>query len=280
MKNLSYKYLITAGVCGALLAGCSSSSTETDQDAASSSQVEASQSMDSTSSMSSESSAESTSSQESTTSSSSQEASSSSSEKKSDSSKTDVTSEAKMNQDAVLLPTYFPTDGVNAAFETNKEEAYTVNYTDRQGNKIVDVSGTIYTDADTALEKMEDKMNGAVSVEPNQETDEDLGHGITGYGEGAAGNQYFSWEEGKWDFTIHSLTQDEMDAPGIAKKVVGYLEEHALPAPSEKGMVYMDYQQGGDDVDVEIMWQKEDRVYELHTSQVPLEALKMVVSMK
>ncbi len=34
----------------------------------------------------------------------------------------------------------------------------------------------------------------------------------------AAGTQYFSWEEGNWLFSINSVSEDQMDNPGIAKK--------------------------------------------------------------
>lgn len=268
MTKVSYKPLLALGVCGILLVGCSSNSDS--ESAESSSQIEESQSSEPASSMSSESETES---------SSSQEESSDTSEEENESSESEVGSELVMDPAVVLLPTYLPENN-NASIVTNSEDEYTVAYTDEQGNDLAAVSGTIYTDADTALAEMEAKMNGAVSVTPNEETAVDLGDGITGYGEGAAGSQYFGWEEGNWDFTIHSLTMDEMDAPGIAKKIVAYLEENSLPAPSEKGLILIDYPQGGDTVSVDIMWQKENRVYELSTSQVPLEALEMVVSME
>lgn len=268
MTKVSYKPLVALGVCGILLVGCSSDPDS--ESAESSSQIEETQSSESASSMSSETDTES---------SSSKEESSDASEVESASSESEVSSELKMDPAVVLLPTYM-LENSRANIVNNSEDEYTIAYTDEQGNDLAAVSGTIYTDADTALAEMEAKMNGAVSVTPNEETAVDLGYDITGYAEGAAGSQYFSWEEGNWDFTIHSLSVDEMDAPGIAKKIVAYLEENSLPAPSEKGMVLIDYPQGGESVSVDIMWQKENRVYELSTSQVPLEALEMVVSME
>lgn len=266
MKKVSYKPLIVFGICGTLLIGCSSESDSESVD--SSSQIEESQSNESSNSVSSE-----------TDSSSSQEESSDSSQEESKAPESEVRSELKMDSAVVLLPTYLPENN-RSNIVTNSEDDYTVAYTDEQGNDLASVSGTIYTDVNTALAEMEANMNGAVSVTPNEESAVDLGYGITGYGEGAAGSQYFSWEEGNWDFTIHSLSVDEMDAPGIAKKVVDYLEENSLPAPSEKGMILIDYPQGGESVSVDIIWQKENRVYEITTSQVPIEALEMVVSME
>ena len=268
MTKVSYKPLVVLGVCGMLLAGCSSDSDSEPME--SSAQMEESQSSDAASSMSSESDTES---------SSSQKESSDTSKEENESPESEVRSELGMDPAVVLLPTYMP-ENSHANIVTNNENEYTVAYTDEQGNDLAAVSGTIYPDADTALAEMEAEMNGAVSVTPNEETAVDLGYNITGYGEGAAGNQYFSWEEGNWDFTIHTLSVDEMDAPGIAKKIVAYLEENSLPAPSEKGMILIDYPQGGETISVDIMWQKENRVYELSTSQVPLDALEMVVSME
>ncbi|MFL2101030.1 hypothetical protein [Desemzia sp. FAM 23989] len=268
MAKASYKPLVVLGVCGMLLAGCSSDSDSEPME--SSAQMEESQSSEAASSMSSESNAES---------SSNQEESSDTSKEESASSESEVRSELEMDPAVVFLPTYMP-ENSHANIVTNNENEYTVAYTDEQGNDLAAVSGTIYTDADTALAEMDAKMNGAVSATPDEETAVDLGYGITGYGEGAAGSQYLSWEEGNWDFTIHSLSVDKMDAPEIAKRIVTYLEESSLPAPSEKGLILIDYPQGGDSVFVDIMWQKENRVYELSTHQVPLEALEMVVSME
>jgi len=56
---------------------------------------------------------------------------------------------------------------------------------------------------------------------------------MNGYGEGAAGHAYFSWEEGNWTMSLFSLTKDEMDHPSIARKMVDYLETHTLPAPND-----------------------------------------------
>lgn len=265
MKKSPYKSFIVMGLCSMLLIGCSNGSDSAESSSSESTVESSAESSESTSQASENSS--------------SQEETSESSTEESESSTTGINDELVMDPTVVLLPTDLPGNS-KASIVTNSEEEYTVAYTDEQGNDLATVSGTIYTDADTALEKMEEKMNGAVQVTPNEESAVDLGHGIEGYGEGAAGNQYFSWEEGNWDFTIHTRSVDEMDAPGIAQKMVDYLEKNALPAPSEKGMMLADYPEGGETVSVDIIWQKENRVYELTTSQVPLDALKMSVSME
>lgn len=265
MKKSPYTNFMVMGLCSMLLIGCSNGSDLAESSSSESTVESSAESSESTS--------------QTNESSSSQEETSESSAAESDSAAIGIDDELVMDPAVVLLPTDLP-ENSKANIVTNSEEEYTVAYTDEQGNDLATVSGTIYTNADTALAEMEAKMNGAVQVTPNEETAIDLGHGIEGYGEGAAGNQYFSWEEGNWDFTIHSLSVDEMDNPGIAEKMVDYLEENMLPAPSEKGMMLVDYPQGGRTVSVDIMWQKENRVYELSTSQVPLKALEMAVSME
>lgn len=79
---------------------------------------------------------------------------------------------------------------------------------------------------------------------------------------------------------ISSLTQDNMNNPGIAKKMVKYLESHTLPAPKDKGIVMVDYPQGSDSVNVDIRWQEDEMVYQLETTKVPLDALEMTTSVK
>lgn len=63
------------------------------------------------------------------------------------------------------------------------------------------------------------------------------------------------------------------------KKEVEYLEDHYLPAPEGQGVVYIQYPQGGEEVNVDIRWQVNNIVYQLRTTRVPLEALEMTVSM-
>lgn len=108
----------------------------------------------------------------------------------------------------------------------------------------------------------------------------DLGHGIKGMTEGAAGSQYLTWKEGRWTLQIRSVSEDNMNNPGIAKRMVEYLESHTLPAPKDKGFVNVEYPSGGNSVNVSISWQDGKQIHQLHTEQVPLEALGMVVSVK
>ncbi|WP_458460598.1 hypothetical protein [Paenibacillus sp.] len=108
----------------------------------------------------------------------------------------------------------------------------------------------------------------------------DLGHGIKGMSEGAAGSQYLTWKEGRWTLQIRSVSEDKMNNPGIAKKMVEYLESHTLPVPKDKGYIIVEYPSGGKSVHVTISWQDGNTIHQLKTDQVPLEALDMAVSAK
>ncbi|MGG4400827.1 hypothetical protein ABEW61_11910 [Paenibacillus amylolyticus] len=203
-----------------------------------------------------------------------------------------VRNQLKMKDTA--LPTSFTLDkgtSLGAAILSNTADAFKVNfYATTQSVAINDQS----------LSASDSKIPVRASYEvktykdPNQseifpETDlkdipadmvVDLGHGIKGMSEGAAGSQYLTWQEGRWTLEIRSVSEDEMNNPGIAKKMVEYLELHTLPVPKDKGYIKVEYPSGGKSVHVTISWQDGNQIHQLKTDQVPLEALGMVVSVK
>lgn len=187
-----------------------------------------------------------------------------------------VKSELKISEPEVKLPTAFPEREVKPFIEKNEGNKYTISYS-KEAEEVATFSGTQYASTEEAIQTVQNFSNGK-KVGPFDEGAVDLGHGITGYGEGATGSQYFSWEEGNWLLSIRSLTMDEMDHPEIAKKIVEYLETHMLPAPGEDGIVYINYPQGGNEVSVDVRWQENNMVYRLQTARVPLEALEMSAS--
>lgn len=286
MKRKKIFRFLAIGVCGAVLAGCSTNEDSTTDTSATES--EETQSVDTTSSKSSSSASEASSNATSGKTDGSEEASNSSTDQESEATSSqesvDVSSELKMHSDTVLLPTDFPTDdlsSVSADITTNEENHYTVNYTDEQGD-LVEVSGTVYKNPDESEKEITDFMNGKNQgpVSDNKDDGKDLGYGITGYMLAGLGSTYFSWEEGNWLFSITSVAEDKMVNVGIAKKIVDYLEDHYLPAPNDQGVVYLHYPQGGKEVDVDIRWQDSNMIYQLKTTRVPLDALEITVSMK
>ncbi|MBT2282852.1 hypothetical protein J7E78_04790 [Paenibacillus polymyxa] len=200
----------------------------------------------------------------------------------------------QLKMEDAALPTSFTLDkgtSLGAAILSNTADTFKVNfYETTQSVAINDQSLTASDSKIPLLASYEVKTY----KDPNQpeifpETDlkdipadmaVDLGHGIKGMSEGAAGSQHLTWQEGRWTLEIRSVSEDEMNNPGIAKKMVEYLESHTLPVPKDKGYIKVEYPSGGKSVHVTISWQDSNNIHQLKTDQVPLEALGMVVSVK
>lgn len=203
-----------------------------------------------------------------------------------------VRNQLKMKDAA--LPTSFTLDkgtSLGAAILSNTADAFKVNfYATTQSVAINDQSLTASDSKIPVLASYEVKTYkdpNQPEIFPEKDLKDipadmavDLGHGIKGMSEGAAGSQYLTWQEGRWTLEIRSVSEDEMNNPGIAKKMVEYLESHTLPVPKDKGYIKVEYPSGGKSVHVTISWQDGNQTHQLKTDQVPLEALGMVVSVK
>lgn len=204
----------------------------------------------------------------------------------------EIRSQLKM-KDAVL-PTSFALDKgkhLAAAIPVNSSDAFKVNfYSVDQTIPVNDASLSSSKNAPDVLASYEVKTYkdpNSTGIFPDTDLDNipdemsvDLGHGIKGMAEGAAGSQYLTWKEGRWTLQIRSVSEDKMNNPGIAKKMVEYLESHTLPAPKDKGFVNVEYPSGGKTVNVTISWQEGKQIHQLQTNQVPNDALGMVASVK
>lgn len=205
-----------------------------------------------------------------------------SSETSSEQSPEGVRQELAMDENQIFLPSSFPnhsTENVLVSVASNNDQTYSVQYQTSKGEPLAHVTGSRFASKQEAVEELESFQNGK-KVGPFEQGGEDLGYGITGYGEGAAGSQYFSWEESNWLLSLSSATEDEMDHPAVAREIVEYLESHTLPAPDELGVVDIHYDRGSEDVTVDIRWQDGRMVYELRTGHTPLEAMQMATSME
>ncbi|MFC6463749.1 hypothetical protein ACFP65_01845 [Marinilactibacillus sp. GCM10026970] len=191
-------------------------------------------------------------------------------------------SKLKMDTDKVLVPTRFPNKenaSVSTNIKKNESNQYTVDYLTYQNQLLAEISGTLYPEAQLAHEDITSFIEGK-TISKIEENQTDLGYGIKGYAEGAAGTHYFGWSEGNWQFLIQASSVDQLDLPNIAKQIVEYLEQHYLPAPDDTGLVYIDYPLGSDEVGIDIRWQVQEMVYQMTTSEVPLSALKMMTSIE
>jgi len=204
----------------------------------------------------------------------------------------DIRSQLKMKN--ASLPTSFTLEKgkhLTASITSNTSDAFHINfYSTDQPVAVNDASLTASGSKVPVLASYEVKTYkdpNSTDIFPDTDLKDfpkdmtvDLGHGIKGMTEGAAGSQYLTWTEGRWTLQIRSISEDNMNNPGIAKRMVEYLESHTLPAPKDKGFVNVEYPSGGKNVNVTISWQDGKQIHQLKTEQVPLEALGMVVSVK
>ena len=108
----------------------------------------------------------------------------------------------------------------------------------------------------------------------------DLGFGITGYLQGAAGSTYLNWQEGNWSLVVKTLNQSDDDPTQLAQAVVTYLEEVFLPAPQSVGQITLNGSTNETEMTYQsqiIIWQAGRTVYQVSHSD-PMQAIKMVGS--
>lgn len=138
-------------------------------------------------------------------------------------------------------------------------------------SQLVTLTGTKYETAQSA--------QGEVSYQEIQQGNTDLGYGIKGMQEGAAGSKYVSWNEGRWFLNIVAHTNNSVDMTADAKRMVEFLEANTLPVPNNYGKITVDYRENKGYNSA--IWQNGQDLYEVvpNTSD-PVEALKMITSVE
>lgn len=194
----------------------------------------------------------------------------------------------------IMLPTNVPlSKGKNLTASTKSEQWYyqtklygtdkpaTINSQSvEDGSLIATVEGTEYKDAASAKKSIPgyrkvDTSSADLSI--------DLGHGIAGTSEGAAGHAYVSWNEGRWSININSptdpsyATEQYKDSKKLAEQMVAYLNKEALPAPQSIGVITVSNWKKS--MKTTVQWQFHEMTYKV-TSQDPMDALKVAVAMK
>ena len=131
-------------------------------------------------------------------------------------------------------------------------------------------------------ESAEDAAAAIKGYEKVEQTNIDLGHGIKGLQEGAAGHEYLYWNEGDWLIKVNFPTDPEYRIDGydgaedMGRKVVDYLEKNYLPAPDEKGVITINgFKEHPETV---VQWQKGKTVYTITSKEKePFDALDTAV---
>ncbi|WP_268913648.1 hypothetical protein [Lentilactobacillus sp. SPB1-3] len=105
-----------------------------------------------------------------------------------------------------------------------------------------------------------------------------LGHSITGRTQSGAGQEYISWNEGRWSISVHGSRVNHTNPKFTAVSAVNMFEKYSLPAPETLGTVALF---AGDTTGLNqtITFQKGSVVYTLKANSASA-GIKMAASMK
>ncbi|WP_112181286.1 MULTISPECIES: hypothetical protein [Paraliobacillus] len=203
---------------------------------------------------------------------------------------------ALLVMDNATTPTTFPIDDntfLTGYIEENTSNSYKISYYQINDSREINVdqltrldeeliatfSAKDYKEDSNSLEEDFTENTDPINVEPGEETALDLGFDIYGKYEEDKLRESVNWQEGRWFLQVSSMISDQMEIENIAIQIVEFLEKKLLPAP-DVGNVFVAYDEGGNSVDVNIIWINDNIVYQLETTEVPINALDMVVSVK
>lgn len=286
-KKLIYSFILVAGLS---LAACGGKGKTAESSTTAKSTEKTSQTTTSTNGSTTKSSTSQSSTKSSTT-----------SETKTSESQSSVKSENNTpakQADAVLsqLNSIFPNDRLPQAILTSKTAEYltaaTTRAADQENFRIlyyaedhgITVNDTVVNDLQpiASFEKKSYASNDEAANAVNQIIDNggrqiDLGYGITGYQQGAAGSSYLSWQEGNWSLVVRASNIGGEVAEPLAKEAVAYLETAMLPAPQSRGQISLTAGTSDSYQNNSVVWQEGTIVYTIQHFDA-LQALKMTVS--
>lgn len=287
-KKLIYSFILIAGLS---LAACGGKGKTAESSSSSKNTEKTSQTSKSTS----------TSTTKSSTSESTTKTSTSSTETKTSESNSAVKTESNTpakQTDTVLnqLNTAFSTTHLPQAILTSRTAEYltaaTTSATDQANFRIlyyaetspIEVNDLAVNDLQpiASFEKKTYASNEAAASAVNQIIDNggnpiDLGYGITGHQQGAAGSTFLSWQEGNWSLVVRASNINGEVAEPVAKETVAYLETAMLPAPQTVGQISLTASTSDSYQTNSVVWQEGAVVYTIQHFD-PLQALKMAVS--
>lgn len=201
-----------------------------------------------------------------------------------------------LKMENAITPTTFPIDDPNyltGYIEENTSTSYKISYYQskehieinsaqlgsRDEELIATFSAKDYTEDSNSLQEEFTENGEPVVSESENGVALDLGFDIFGKYEEDNLREKLNWQEGRWFLQVSSMISDQMNIENIAMQIVEFLERKLLPAPTV-GNVFVAYDEGGNSVDVNIIWMNDNVVYQLETTEVPINALDMVVSVE
>lgn len=196
---------------------------------------------------------------------------------------TDIRKELKLK--GTMLPQSLPVQSGNylgAHIEENTEEGYSLHFYESVSEESNQAGEPLAEFTAAVMDKNEDNSLFPAFNEKDipENMSVDLGYGIKGVLEGAAGSTYLQWKEGRWLLQIKAVSADNRDLKADGKRIVEYLEEHKLPVPHDNGRVEVSYPVEENNAEIEIIWEDESILYTLSTTGEPVDALKMAVSVE
>lgn len=203
---------------------------------------------------------------------------------------------AMLEMENAVTPTAFPINDSNylqGYIEENTSTSYKISY--YQVNEPTEIdsaqldggdeeliatfSAKAYEEDPNSIQEEFTEDTVLIDVDSDNKMEIDLGFDIYGMYEEDSLMEYVNWEEGRWFLQVSSMISDQMDIENIAMQIVEFLERKLLPAPIV-GNMFVAYDEGGNSVDVNIIWRSENVVYQLETTEVPINALDMIVSVE
>lgn len=148
-------------------------------------------------------------------------------------------------------------DNFNIFYYAEDEPIYVDNKALNDLDPIASFNKTTY---DTEAEAIE-AVNRILDLQ-GQEVD--LGYGLVGYMQGAAGSTYLNWQEGNWGLLVQANNHEGEDPVPLAKEVVEYLEEVFLSPPSDVGQISLQVSPSQDPNANVVIWNEGNVVYRVN----------------
>jgi LysM repeat protein len=106
----------------------------------------------------------------------------------------------------------------------------------------------------------------------------DLGYGIVGYQNSGMGKTLLAWNEGNWLLEVLYPIENQMGMD-LAKNIVDKLESVFLPPPNDMGRIRV-VMTSPTQTETMILWQKNEVVYRIDSTNNPIDILDMAASIK
>jgi LysM repeat protein len=142
--------------------------------------------------------------------------------------------------------------------------------------QIATFEAIVYVDK-AAAAKAIDHHDAAEGFSPDAPTI-DLGYGIAGYQNSGMGKTLLGWNEGNWLLEVLYPIGNQMGID-LAKNSVNELETVFLPPPNDTGRIRVDVTNPSQ-METMIMWQKNEVVYRIDSTNNPIDILDMTASIK